>query len=127
MQLIKRKNKVFKGTLNNFNNQLLVVSVNRLDDALKKLAQVSRLLEIEETPLSGIIITGDGEIQEEHVGYFNEFKIPVLRSLMDTYEVVKKISQIEVKINTRTHKKEKKAIELFKEHVNLESLLERID
>ncbi|MCB0835934.1 MAG: AAA family ATPase [Bacteroidetes bacterium] len=113
--------------LNNFNNQLLVVSVNRLDDALKKLAQVSRLLEIEETPLSGIIITGDGEIQEEHVGYFNEFKIPVLRSLMDTYEVVKKISQIEVKINTRTPWKVKKAIELFKEHVNLESLLERID
>ena len=113
--------------LRNFNNQLLVVSVNRIDDALKKLAQVSRLIEIEGSPLSGIIITGDGDVQQEHIDYFNEYQIPVLRSLMDTYEVVKKIGRIEVKINTRTPWKVRKAIELFKEHVDLNPVLERID
>lgn len=112
--------------LKNFNNQLLVVSVKRLDDALRKLSQVTRLMDTDESPLSGIVITGEGDPPEEHIRYFDEHNIPVLRSHMDTYEVVMKISRIEVKINTRTPWKVRKAIELFKEHVDLEPVMQSI-
>lgn len=112
--------------LKNFNNQLLVVSVKRLDDALRKLGQVTRLMDTEESPLSGIIITGEGEPSQEYNKYFEDHKIPVLRSMMDTYEVVMKISRIEVKINTRTPWKVRKAIELFKTHINLAPVLESL-
>jgi len=103
-----------------FVNQLLVVSINRLKEAMKKLAQVGRIMESDESPLSGILLTGQGEIDQESVDYFVKHKVPVLRAKIDTYEAVIKISQIEVKINTRTPWKVKKAVELFKEHVDMQ-------
>ncbi len=103
-------------------NHLLVVSVNRLEDALKKLESVNKRLgpaENQENPLAGIILTGKNELPESAVSYFEEHKIPVIMSMMDTYESVIKISQIEVKINTKTPWKVKKAVSLFQEHVDL--------
>lgn len=110
----------------NSDNQLLVVSINRLGEALKKLNQVLRMIDTDKSPLSGIILNGKGEIAEEYIDYFHEHRIPVLRSQMDTYECVIKISRIEVKINRRTPWKIKKAIELFQQHVDLSPVLEEI-
>ncbi|MEM7512542.1 MAG: hypothetical protein AAF388_16525, partial [Bacteroidota bacterium] len=59
------------------------------------------------------------DLHESAVSYFEEHKIPVIMSMMDTYESVIKISQIEVKINTKTPWKVKKAVSLFQEHVDL--------
>ncbi|MEM7371290.1 MAG: AAA family ATPase [Bacteroidota bacterium] len=109
-----------------FENQLLVVSINRLGEALKKLNKVLRMIDVDKSPLSGIILNGKGQIPEEYVDYFREHKVPVLRSMMDTYECVIKISRIEVKINRRTPWKVNKAIQLFKEHVDMTHVLEKI-
>lgn len=112
--------------LKEFSNQLLVVSVNRLDEALKKLEGVFRFVDQKEYPLSGIIVTGDEEISQEHQEKFLENKVPVVRAAMDTYEVVIKISRMEVKINTRTPWKVKKAIELFRDHIDLQPVMDSL-
>ncbi|MEL7342836.1 MAG: hypothetical protein AAGM67_20295, partial [Bacteroidota bacterium] len=101
-----------------FCNQLLVVSHKRLGEAIKKIQQVGRLANLEKQPLSGIIITGEGELTGEPLDYVKEHKLPVLHALIDTYEAVIKISRIEVKINNRTPWKVKKAVDLFREHIN---------
>ncbi|MDX2285294.1 MAG: AAA family ATPase [Bacteroidia bacterium] len=112
--------------LKSFNNQLLVVSINRLDEALRKLDEVTRLMHTDVSPLSGIILTGRGDPKEEHVEYFLQHRIPVLRCHMDTYEIVIKISRIEVKINLRTPWKVKKAVELFREHIDLAPVVDHL-
>jgi len=110
--------------LKDFDNQLLVVSINRLEEALKRLAQVSRIQGTGRSPLSGVLLTGEGDLDRAHEAYFEEHRIPILRTKLDTYEAVIKISRIEVKINTRTPWKVKKAVELFKEHVDMQYLLD---
>ncbi|MEM6765296.1 MAG: AAA family ATPase [Bacteroidota bacterium] len=113
--------------IKNSKNLLLVVSVNRLDDALKKLDAVNRRLGPEgskKNPLAGVILTGKTDLHEGIVSYFQEHKIPVIKSMMDTYESVIKISNIEVKINTKTPWKVTKAVSLFKEHVDLRPVFE---
>ena len=110
--------------IKDFSNQLLVVSINRIDEALRKLEGVARIVDQDEFPLSGIIVTGDGEFAQHHIDLFKERKVPVVRAAMDTYEVVIKISRMEVKINTRTPWKVKKAIEIFEEHVDLGPVME---
>ncbi|WNJ18584.1 AAA family ATPase [Pontibacter sp. G13] len=113
-------------SLSNFDNQLLVVSIKRLSEALKRIEKVSMRLDTDESPLSGIVVTGEGEMTPEQMEYFDTHQIPVLRVHIDTYEVVIKISRIEVKINTRTPWKVKKAVELFREHVNVDSIMEKL-
>jgi dethiobiotin synthetase len=113
--------------LRRFSNQLLVVSVRRFDDALRRIRQFSEQHGLEESPLSGIIITGKGSLKKDQEDYVNAYRIPVLRSFFDTYESVIKISRIEVKINTRTPWKVQKAVELFKNHVDLSPIMERIE
>lgn len=107
-------------------NLLLVVSINRFDDAINKLEQLYKTVEGEEThpPLAGIIITGRGNLPDKHMDYILNHQIPVVHSKMDTYESVIKISRIEVKINTQTPWKVKKATELFEEHIDLSPILE---
>lgn len=123
-QLDNRVGDIIAGSLidlskpKDFCNQLLVVSHKRLGEAVKKIRQVGRFLEVS-CPLTGIVVTGEGEIQDEVLEYINENKLPVLHSMIDTYEVVIKISRIEVKINTRTPWKVIKAVNLFREHISL--------
>lgn len=109
--------------LNSYNGQLLVVSINRLGEALKKVDQVSRDLGTDSTPLSGIILTGKGEVDTSCIDYFERHRIPVLRVKIDTYEAVIQISKIEVKINTRTPWKVQKAISLFQEHIDMDPVM----
>lgn len=108
--------------LEDYDGQLLVVSINRLKEALKKIEQVSRRLGTDQTPLSGLILTGTGEMDAVCERYFRMHRIPVLRAKIDTYEVVIKISRIEVKINTRTPWKIQKAIDLFAEHIDMKPI-----
>ncbi len=106
-------------------NLLLVVSIARLDDALTKLDKVNQSLspgEKEGCPLAGVILTGKAELRQTHIDYFLEHKVPVIHSKIDTYESVIKISRIEVKINTKTPWKVKKAVELFEQYVDLKPI-----
>ena len=112
--------------LRRLSDQLLVVSVRRFDDALRRIRQFAEQHNLTETPLAGIIITGKGSLKKDQEDYISHHKIPVLRSFFDTYESVIKISRIEVKINTRTPWKVQKAVELFKEHVDLTPILQKI-
>ena len=78
--------------------------------------------------ISGVIITGDGkhelpiELSALAHEYVREFKLPVITTALDTLGSVVKISKIEVKINTHTPWKAKRAIELITKHVNLEAI-----
>lgn len=112
--------------LRRFTNQLLIVSVRRFDDALRRIKKIVEQNNFTDTPLAGIILTGKGSLKKEHEDYINHHKIPVLRSFFDTYESVIKISRIEVKINTRTPWKVQKAVELFDEYVDLTPIMEKI-
>lgn len=112
--------------LRRFTNQLLIVSVRRFDDALRRIKHIVEQHNFTDTPLAGIILTGKGSLKKEHEDYIVHHKIPVLRSFFDTYESVIKISKIEVKINTRTPWKVQKAVELFDEYVDLTPIMEKL-
>ena len=108
--------------LRSFKNLLLVVSIHRLDDALRKLRQLSKIMGIREFKLAGVVLTGKGDLDPEHVEYFENSSVPVLMTNLDTYGTIMTISKIEVKINVRTQWKVLKAVALFKKHINLDPI-----
>lgn len=118
---------------NSFSNKLLVVSYRRLGEAIEKIKRISKIKNLEVSPLSGIIVTGDGHHahvyseSELDIPYFRDNRIPIITTALDTYGSVVKISRIEVKINSRTPWKVQRAIGLIKEHVNIDLLIERIN
>ncbi len=109
--------------LKSSNNLLLVVSIQTLDKAIKKIEFFSKMLKLDGTPLSGIVCTGDGEIHSRVKKYILQNHIPLVRTKLDTYGAVLKISRIEVKINLQTPWKIKRAIELIEENIDLERIL----
>jgi dethiobiotin synthetase len=111
--------------LKTFENLLLVASVRTVDRAIRKVSSFSNLLKLEKSPLSGIVVTGEGKMDEHAESYISKHKLPVIRSAYDTYGAVIKISRIEVKINRSTPWKIQRAIELIRENVNLDLILER--
>ena len=117
---------------NSFQNILLVVSHKRLVEAVEKIKAIAKWKDLERSPLSGVIVTGDGRhegwlsMPELRHPYFIEHEIPVLTTILDTYGSVVKISRIEVKINTSTQWKVKRAIALIREHVDFELMLKRL-
>ncbi len=117
---------------NTFRNILLVVSHKRLVEAVEKIKAIARIKNLERSPLSGVIVTGDGRHEswfsmvEIRHPYFIENEIPVLTTILDTYGSVVKISRIEVKINTHTQWKIKRAIALIREHVDFDLMLKRL-
>ena len=106
--------------------------MKRLDEAIEKVKLITKLRKFEKSPISGIIITGDGihetnpDITSNSEEYVKEHKIPVITTDLDTFGSVVKISRIEVKINTRTPWKTQRAIELIKENVNVDRILEQL-
>ncbi len=108
-------------------NKLLVVGAENLHNAINKIMQISEKHNLKDSPLSGIVVTGMGEINESAMPYIEKHKIPLVRTLLDTYGSVLKISRIEVKINRNTPWKVKTAIELIGENVNLDHLLQEKD
>ncbi|MEL7123910.1 MAG: AAA family ATPase [Bacteroidota bacterium] len=116
-----------------FQNVLLVASIKRLNDAIEKIEHITRVKNLSNSPLSGVIVTGDGrhakwydEADLNHP-HFQKCKIPVISTKLDTYGSVVKISRIEVKINTKTPWKVKRAVELIKEHLDFKLFLKRLD
>lgn len=110
-------------------NLLLVVSFKRLKEALDKINKLNETRDPEKAPLiSGVVITGDGkhelpiELSALAHNYIKENKLPVVTTALDTLGSVVKITNIEVKINTHTPWKAKRAIELITKHVNLNAI-----
>jgi len=116
-----------------FQNMLLVASIKRLNEAIDKIERISKLKNLKKSPLSGVIVTGDGrhakwyDEADLNNPYFRKYKIPVITTKLDTYGSVVKISRIEVKINTKTPWKSKRAIELIKKHFNFDLFLKQLD
>ncbi len=115
-----------------FRNILLVVSARRLVDAIAKVKSISNLKNLESSPLSGIILTGDGShshimSDDIRLHYIQEHNIPVVTTELDTFGSVIKISRIEVKINTRTPWKTARAIELINENVEVGMIFEKLE
>lgn len=106
-------------------NVLLVVSQQRFPSAIAQVMHQMDALGLEECPLAGVIITGDGKHASGNFEVFPQekfildHKVPVITTPLDTFGSVVKISNIEVKINTRTPWKAYRAISLFKEHTDL--------
>lgn len=114
-------------------NILLVASIKRLNEAVEKVKEITRIKKLGKSPISGVIVTGDGRHARWYDKadltnpYFREHNIPVITTELDTYGSVVKISRIEVKINTRTPWKVNRAIDLIREYVNFDLLLERMN
>ena len=110
--------------LKSFQNQLLISSERTIDRAIKKVQSFSERKKKEECPLCGVIFTGAGEFSESSLAYIKKHNLPVLRTKLDTYGAVLKISRIEVKINRSTPWKISRAIELIKSNVDLDHILQ---
>ena len=114
---------VDKRELKRFNNLLLVVSITRLEEAILKIKAIAEREGHESSPLSGIIVTSRGEVKKAAKDYIEEHNIPLILTSLDTYGSVLKISRIEVKINTRTPWKVRRANQLISQNVDLSSII----
>ena len=112
--------------LKTFKNLLLITGYRTLKRAIKKVDSFSRIKKIKECPLSGIVVTGEGEIDPTSEYYIKKHKVPLIHTNFETYGVVLKISRIEVKINRRTPWKIARAIELVEENLDLDLLLKEV-
>ena len=114
-----------------YKNIMLVVSSRRLDEAIKKIISIAKVKKLE-SPLSGIIITGDGKHEEGLMitahcrNYIDKHEIPVITTTLDTFGAVVKVSRIEVKINTRTPWKTQRAIQLIQENVDVGLIIDKL-
>lgn len=104
-------------------DNLLVVSSRVLAKAIEKIKEVTQEEKLEQCPLSGIIVTGAGNMSKMCKSYIEENNIPVVRTSLDTYGVVIKISNLEVKIIRRTPWKISKAIELINANVDIKQMV----
>ncbi|MEN9612441.1 MAG: hypothetical protein RLZZ628_3255, partial [Bacteroidota bacterium] len=104
---------------------LLVVGAARLDIAIADTVRISKSFGLEKSPFSGIISTGHGSYSRQTIEYIQKNQIPVIRTMLETYGAVLKISRIEVKINQQTPWKVMRAIEMIEKNVNLDYILEK--
>lgn len=109
--------------LNTDHNYLLVVSTQRLTAALTKLRRIWTLKDIP-PDLTGVIVTGNALVSSDNIQFLSSHNVPVIHTHYDTYEVVLKINQLDVKLNTKSPKKIQHAIELFEENVNIDKICE---
>ncbi len=100
-------------------NILMVVGADRVNSALHKVELLSNVNDIDRSPIAGIVATGEGDINDESIAYVHKHQIPLIRTQLDTFGSVIKISRIEVKINRHTPWKIGKAIKLIKDNVDL--------
>lgn len=110
--------------LKSFKDLLLVVSVRSLDNAIKKIHSISQMINKHNSPLAGIVATGQGTPGQECIEYIEEHGVPLVRTNLDTYGSVLKISRVEVKINRNTPWKVRRAIELVSENVDINRIEE---
>lgn len=106
-------------------NTLLVVGATRLDLAIEDTRKIMETNGWTDAPFSGIISTGYGEYNSDTLEFIEKFKIPLVRTMLETYPAVLKISRIEVKINLHTPWKVQRAVEMIENNVNLDFILEK--
>jgi hypothetical protein len=110
-------------------NILLMVNPRRLRAAMESIEQRCEEQEEEAPLLSGILLHDErGDWREAHrtledFPYIQKHHIPVIGTQLDTFGSAQRITQLEVKINTRTPWKVQKAVELFCENVDLGPIL----
>jgi len=104
-------------------NLLLVVGAENLHNAIRKVKLLTAAGSDDDTPLAGIVATGKEEINEEAFEYVDKYQIPLVKTMLDTYGSVLKISRIEVKINRNTPWKVRRAIDLIEENLDWDDLL----
>lgn len=102
---------------------LLVVDTRSINEAIKKIESMVAIHNIDHCPLSGIVATGEGTMDKTTIKYIERNNIPLIRTELDTYGCVLKISKIEVKINRSTLWKVNMAIELINSNVDMDSIL----
>ncbi len=112
--------------LKSFDNVLLVAAVRQLEPAIDKINMITKVMRRTKSPLSGIVLTGQGTPESRSIDYIIKHKIPMIRTELDTYGSVLQISKIEVKINRNTPWKVRRAIELIGENVDIALLRERM-
>lgn len=112
-----------------FRNLLLITNPTNLWAAIEKIRCHAEQRGLTDSPLSGVIITGvsaeeaaNAENFKQH-SYLAQHEVPVLRTPLETYDTVVAISRIEVKINTSTPWKIKRAVELIKENIDVAKLI----
>ncbi|MEM1321606.1 MAG: AAA family ATPase [Bacteroidota bacterium] len=113
-----------------FRNLLLIVDQSNLKKAIEKVKHHAQERDLAASPLSGVIITGDGK----HGVWYNQEDLthpyltanatPVLTTTLETYDTLIAVSRIEVKINTNTPWKVERAIEMIQENVDIQRLIE---
>jgi len=105
-------------------NILLVVGADRANASLHKIDLLSQVNDLETSPLAGIVVTGEGQINEVSMEYIKKHRLPLIRTHLDTFGSVIKISKIEVKINLNTPWKIERAIHLIEKNVDLDQILD---
>ena len=114
-----------------FQNLVLIVTRSNLQAKIEKIKEEAKKKNMEACPLSGVIITNYSRSANEPADldladdYLKENQVPVLATDLDTYDTVVAISRIEVKINTKTPWKVSRAIELIKDNIAVEKLLDQ--
>lgn len=117
-----------KKEFDDLQNLLMIVSHRRLESAIEALIEIERKHPQEKLELAGIIVNGEGDFIPELQkyipcqDYIMMHEVPLIATQLDTYGSALKINKIEVKINTRTPWKARRAIELIENHVDLDSL-----
>ena len=105
---------------------LLVVGASRLDLAVDDTLSVMKQKGWNKPPFSGIISTGFGEYNRRTVDFIQSFKIPLIRTMLETFGAVVKIDRIEVKINLDTPWKVQRAVEMINANVDMDLILNRL-
>ncbi|MEM1217151.1 MAG: AAA family ATPase, partial [Bacteroidota bacterium] len=117
-----------KREFDDLQNLLLIVSHRRLESAIRSLQEIDRQHPDQDLKLAGIVVNGENDFMSELQreipcqDYITFHEIPLIATQLDTYGSALKISRMEVKINTRTPWKARRAVELIKDYVNLEGL-----
>lgn len=117
-----------KKEFDDLQNLLLIVSYRRLKTTIEALQEIDRKHPQQDLKLAGIIVNGEDnfieELQKEIPcqDYIMMNEVPLIATQLDTFGSALKISQMEVKINIRTPWKSRRAVELIKDHVDLEGL-----
>ena len=107
-------------------NMLLCVGATRLTLAIENTLSVMKQNGWKEPPFSGIIATGHGEYSKTAIEFVEKFKIPLIRTMLETYGAVVNIARIEVKINLETPWKVARAVEMIDNNINMEAILEKL-
>ncbi len=107
-------------------NMLLCVGATRLSLAIENTLSVMKENQWDVPPFSGIIATGHGDYSKTTVEFIEKHKIPLIRTMLETYGAVVKIARIEVKINLETPWKVARAVEMIEQNIDLDLILDKL-